>query len=151
MKLGILRTYMHYSKKGKYCISSKLTLTYEKLDYLNALLQFDENERINMEDMVQHPFLKKKFEEQKSVLISSLINGEDTELQLNTNERRNYLGTGKSFGYGNLDSLKALDESVLVNDKNIDMIFEIDSKVRIRIKEREEDGFIIIETEKIMS
>ncbi len=67
-------------KKGKYCISSKLTLTYEMLDYLNALLQFDRNERINMEDIIQHPFLKKNFEEQKSVLISSLVNGEGIEL-----------------------------------------------------------------------
>jgi len=131
-------------KKGIYTLSKDLVLTMELLDYLNALLQFDEDERINIDDMVEHPFLKTEFEKQKEVLIKDLITDNSSHLILSTTKRKNYI----SFGYDKKDRISKIDENLLVNDKIIDEIFGIQSKVTIY--ERQENGYTVISTKKVM-
>ena len=134
-------------KKGVYLLNSGYVLTLELLDYLNALLQFDEDCRINIDDMIEHPFLKKSFEQQTLVNTKDLIKDNSDKLKLTTSERHNYLGTEKSFGYKNGDRISKIDESLLQNDKIIDEIFGINSK--ITIYERDEDGYTVISTRKV--
>jgi len=133
-------------KQGLYSLQGDLFVTYELLDYINALLQFNENDRINIDDMVEHPFLKKKIEKQNVIQVNKLIKDNSKELVLKTIERRNFLGTEKSFGFGKGDRISYLDKDIFINDKMIDEVFGIHSK--ITIFEREEDGFIVISTKK---
>ncbi len=100
-----------------------------------------------MDDMIEHPFLTTKIEEQKHVKVKDLIKNSSKNLQLNSNGRINYLGEDKAFGYGKGERVSEIDKDLLVNDHIIDEIFGVNSK--ITIYEREEDGYIVISTKTV--
>ena len=136
-----------FHKEGKYKINEEFVLTYELIDYLNALLQFNEFDRINIDDLVEHPFLTREIENQMELKIKSLIKDGSKELVLSTTTRTNYLenlGVKKSFGYGKGDILSRIDSDLIKNDTVLDELFGVHTK--LIIYEREEDGWSIIST-----
>ena len=135
-------------KRGKYKIHGDYIITVEFMDYLNALLQFDEEERINIDDMISHPFLITKSEYQTKLYVKDLINDNTEYLTLSTNERKNYLQLEKAFGHLCGDRISKIDLSLLQNDQFIDELFDLHSKVKIQIFEREENGFMVISTKE---
>ena len=135
-------------KEGSYLIREDFEVSLEFLDYLNGQLQFDEYGRINIDDLIQHPFLTKNVEDQKVTRIQKLIQDGSNFLSLKTSVRKNFLGSGDSFGYGKGDIERKFDENLFKNDKILDDIFDVHTS--IRIYEREvDDGYLLITVEKL--
>jgi serine/threonine protein kinase len=135
-------------KIGIYKINYSITLTSEFLDLINALLQFNEENRINIDDLVMHPFFTKNIDIQNPLAIKDLIKNNSKYLECSSKIRTNYLMDGTEFTYSKEDKVSILDTNLIVNDEILDEIFDIKTKIIITFLERLEDDYVYISMKK---
>lgn len=126
--------------EGKYSLPSSLIVSVEIMTFINGLLQFYPEKRLNWSQIKSHPFLTKNIENFTFIKLDSLKEGDKKEIELNSKDADNLLWIlfkGKGLNM-NLDKLnmKEIDNKEtkqnisdnVVNNEEIKKAIDLEKK-----------------------
>jgi len=140
--------------EGKYTLPSSFIVSLEIISFINGLLQYYPEKRLNWEQIKAHPFLNKNIENFNYIQLKSIADGDKKNIELNSKNCDNLLWIlfkGKNLNL-NLDKIntgelkkKEMEKNIrdnVVNNEEIKKAIEAEKK---KIKEERER----LEKEKI--
>ena len=126
--------------KGKYSLPPTMTVSVEIITFINGLLQFYPEKRLNWEQIKSHPFLTKNIENFTFIKLDTLKDNNKKEIEMNSKDCDNLLWIlfkGKGLNM-NLDKLnqkeiqkKEMKQSIMdngVNNEEIKKAIEAEKK-----------------------
>ena len=131
-------------KKGDYCFPDNIKVSVELLDLINRLLQNNPENRIEWDDILTHPFLKRDITKFKAFVNNNILPNKNGEICFSTYLKYNLLN---KFDINIDNSVFEIDkENKLSNhlDHLIENIFS-DECIVIEIEESEVDGYILLD------
>ena len=132
--------------EGKYSLPSSLTVSVELITFINGLLQFYPEKRLNWEQIKSHPFLTKNIENFNYIELKGLEENDKKVIEMNAKDCDNLLWVlFKSKGLNmNLDKLnmneiknKQMKQNIKENVVNNE---EIKKAIEAEKKKIEEEG-----------
>ena len=129
--------------EGKYTLPSSMVVSVEIISFINGLLQFYPEKRLNWEQIKTHPFLTKSTENFTYIELKSIAEGDKKNIELNSKNCDNLLWIlfkGKlNLGLDKLNMKeikgKDLNQSIRDNTVNNDEIKKAIEKEKKKIKE----------------
>ena len=133
--------------EGKYTLPSSLVVSVEIISFINGLLQFYPEKRLNWAQIKSHPFLTKSTNDFTYIELKSVVDGDKKNIELNSKNADNLLWIlfkGKKLDL-NLDKInmknikeKKLEQSIQDNAVNNDEIKKAIEAEKKKIKEEKE-------------
>ena len=129
--------------EGKYTLPSSMVVSVEIISFINGLLQFYPEKRLNWEQIKTHPFLTKSTENFTYIELKSIAEGDKKNIELNSKNCDNLLWIlfkGKlNLGLDKLNMKeikgKDLKQSIMDNTVNNEEIKKAIEKEKKKIKE----------------
>jgi len=129
--------------EGKYTLPSSMVVSVEIISFINGLLQFYPEKRLNWEQIKTHPFLTKSTENFTYIELKSIAEGDKKNIELNSKNCYNLLWIlfkGKlNLGLDKLNMKeikgKDLKQSIMDNTVNNEEIKKAIEKEKKKIKE----------------
>ena len=129
--------------EGKYTLPSSMVVSVEIISFINGLLQFYPEKRLNWEQIKTHPFLTKSTENFTYIELKSIAEGDKKNIELNSKNCDNLLWIlfkGKlNLGLDklNMKEIKGKDvkQSIMDNTVNNEEIKKAIEKEKKKIKE----------------
>ncbi len=139
--------------EGKYSLPSSMVVSVEIISFINGLLQFYPEKRLNWEQIKAHPFLNKSTENFTYIELKSIAEGDKKNIELNSKNCDNLLWIlfkGKlNLGLDKINMKevkgKNLNQSIRENTVNNEEIKKAIEKEKKKIKEEK----IRLEKEKL--
>ena len=147
---------MKHVMEGTYTLPSSLVVSVEILTFINGLLQFYPEKRLNWEKIKSHPFLTKKIDNFTFIKLNSLKQGDKKEYELNTKNPDNLLwilfnskGLNVNIDKINVNDIKdnkikeSINNNAVINEeikKEIEMERKKIEEEKKRLKKEKEDA-----------
>ena len=128
---------MNKIKDGTYTLPKSKKISLEIISFINGLLQFNPDKRMNWEQIKKHPFITKKVEEFNYLNLETINDDNKKDIEININNLDNYLWLNFKKNE-NLD-LDKIDENFM-NEPKIKKIIEenkIENKEILEIIDKE--------------
>jgi serine/threonine-protein kinase ULK/ATG1 len=128
---------MNKIKNGTYTLPKNKKISLEIISFINGLLQFNPDKRMNWEQIKKHPFITKKVEEFNYLNLETINDDNKKDIEININNLDNYLWLNFKKNE-NLD-LDKIDENFM-NEPKIKKIIEenkIENKEILEIIDKE--------------
>ena len=131
--------------EGKYSLPSSLTASIEIITFINGLLQFYPEKRLNWEQIKSHPFLTKDIGNFNFIQLNSLTENEKKQIEMNSKDCDNLLwilfkgkGLNMNIDKINVKEIKKQQIKQSIND-NVVSNEEIKKAIEIEKKKMEEE------------
>ena len=132
-----IKDLMNKIKNGTYTLPKNKKISLEIISFINGLLQFNPDKRMNWEQIKKHPFITKKVEEFNYLNLETINDDNKKDIEININNLDNYLWLNFKKNE-NLD-LDKIDENFM-NEPKIKKIIEenkIENKEILEIIDKE--------------
>jgi serine/threonine protein kinase len=145
--------------EGKYKLPSSLIASVEIITFINGLLQYDPQKRLDWDGIKRHDFLNKNVQEFTYIKLNSIKENAKDEIEMNVKNNINILwilfkAKNSSFNFDQINfiNMNETDKKVLaqkINENKIDNGHIVKALNEEKIKIKEEKERLIGEKDKI--